>query len=168
MERVDFRTAKNIKGDYESLIDHMWRYWYAMRFIRGKKVIDAACGTGYGSLMMGWGAETVTGLDINISHTRPSGLNVRFAQADFNKDTLPKADVCVSFETIEHLEEPGYFLKELRCKELVFSIPLDMPSQFHKRSYKEEDIKELLEDTGWNLIENDIQDHKYFYGRAIR
>ena len=43
-----------------------------------------------------------------------------------------------------------------------------MPSQFHKRSYKEEDIKELLEDTGWNLIENDIQDHKYFYGRAIR
>jgi len=169
MERVDFRTAKEVKENYSSLIDHMWRYLYAMRFIREKVVLDAACGSGYGARMLSWGAKRVTGVDKDISFTEDCGPDVKFIQVDLNKDILPAVNTCVSFETIEHLENPEFFLSNLLCDELIFSIPLDSPpNEFHKIRYKEPDIMSLLEKTRWKLQESDIQDKKYFYGRAIR
>jgi hypothetical protein len=71
---------------------------------------------------------------------------------DLNKDTLPKADTCISVETLEHLNGDGFFLKNLNVNRLVFTIPINMPSRDHKLVFKtpEEGVKHIT-DNGWRI-----------------
>ena len=92
--------------------EHMHRYAFAQRFVQGGRVLDAACGEGYGSQLLAQAGADVLGLDISseaIAHAR-----VRYAgQAGLRFDcldvttlkALPDAsfDVIVSFETLEHV-----------------------------------------------------------------
>jgi hypothetical protein len=71
---------------------------------------------------------------------------------DLDKDILPEADACVSIETIEHLDGKGFFLKHLKVKDLIFSIPIDMPGGHHKLVFKTpEDGVKHLNDNGWQV-----------------
>ena len=46
--------------------EHIVRYLFASQFVRSKVVLDAACGTGYGSsLLLDKGAKKVIGVDIS-------------------------------------------------------------------------------------------------------
>src|SRR5438876_5831168 len=45
--------------------DHLARYEFATRFAAGKRVLDIACGVGYGSRMLHDSGASVTGVDIN-------------------------------------------------------------------------------------------------------
>ena len=91
--------------------EHWHRYAFARAFARGKRVLDAACGEGYGSALLAGDAREVLGLDIAeqaIAHAsaRYATLaNLRFAQGDCTALALPDAsvDVVVSFETLEHV-----------------------------------------------------------------
>ena len=77
-----------------------------------EKVLDAACGEGYGSSLLAEEAEEVTGLDIdkeaveNANHKygnkKLSYLKGSIEELPFEDHTL---DVVVSFETIEHVGE---------------------------------------------------------------
>jgi SAM-dependent methyltransferase len=168
LERIDFKTAKTSDGDYETLIDHIERYFYAMKFVRNKKVLDAACGTGYGTRMLSWGAKEIAGADKDISFAdKVDGVN--YIQADFNKDELPECDVCVSLETIEHLEDPKFFLNNLKCDELIFSVPLKSKTKFHPTVFDDQgDVEFLLKFCSWNIAEVINQKGRYVYGRATR
>lgn len=93
--------------------EHMHRYAFAQPLVRGLRVLDAACGEGYGSALMAGTAAEVLGLDVSsdtINHARKrySGhTNLQFEVADCtNLDHLPSAsfDVIASFETLEHVE----------------------------------------------------------------
>jgi SAM-dependent methyltransferase len=99
------------------LAEHVARYLLAARLAPGRRVLDAACGEGYGSAMLaGAGAASVVGVDIDaqtVAHARRRyGLNARvgdvgelpFADGDF--------DLVVSFETIEHVADPERVLGE--------------------------------------------------------
>ncbi|MDP1850301.1 MAG: class I SAM-dependent methyltransferase [Solirubrobacteraceae bacterium] len=101
------------------LAEHLARYRFAARLARGRDVLDAACGEGYGSAMLAAaGASTVVGIDIDaatVAHARAThGVDVR--QGDVSR--LPFDDVTfglvVSFETIEHVAEPERALDEFR------------------------------------------------------
>ena len=48
-----------------SEIEHMHRYTAVAPLLKGKVVLDAACGTGYGSNMLAREAERVCGIDIS-------------------------------------------------------------------------------------------------------
>lgn len=95
--------------------EHWHRYAFATRFARGKRVLDAACGEGYGSAMLARDAASVLGLDLSaqsVAHAvqryGDAGGRLRFAMADVtNLDDLPDAcfDLIVSFETLEHVHE---------------------------------------------------------------
>jgi 2-polyprenyl-3-methyl-5-hydroxy-6-metoxy-1,4-benzoquinol methylase len=102
------------------LEEHLKRYELACHFVKDKFVLDAACGTGYGSKMLAQaGARSVVGLDISydsIKHAIPlySDHNVSFVQGDihqlpFEDETF---DVVVSFETIEHIPDGSLWFKE--------------------------------------------------------
>lgn len=91
--------------------EHWHRYAFARRFVAGRRVLDVACGEGYGSALLAAVAADVTGVDIAeeaVSHARTAYAarpNLRFEQGSAAALPLPDAtiDVVVSFETIEHL-----------------------------------------------------------------
>ena len=91
--------------------EHFHRYAFAQSFAKGKRVLDAACGEGYGSRLLADSAESVLGLDLSgaaIAHARrryADRTNLRFEQGDCTALTLRDAsfDLIVSFETLEHV-----------------------------------------------------------------
>lgn len=97
--------------------EHIYRYRFALRFVKDKRVLDIACGEGYGSAALRQSkAKMVIGIDISeqtcLHARRRYGLDVLQADAQ----TIPLADrsvdVVISFETIEHLPDPHKFLDE--------------------------------------------------------
>ena len=70
---------KDCKGEME--IEHYQRYRFAAAFVEGKKVLDAACGEGYGSSILSEKAKEVTGLDI-------SAETVENANKKYGKENL--------------------------------------------------------------------------------
>ncbi|HET9484967.1 MAG TPA: class I SAM-dependent methyltransferase [Xanthomonadales bacterium] len=92
--------------------EHWHRYVFAARFARDRRVIDAACGEGYGSALLARTAASVVGLDVSeqaVAHARSrygALPNLRFERADVTALSLEpaSADVVVSFETLEHVE----------------------------------------------------------------
>jgi SAM-dependent methyltransferase len=96
----------------EIAYEHCHRYAFARRFVAGRRVLDAACGEGYGSALLGAVARHVVGVDIdaavvaNASSRYAGRGNVDFRAASVTKLPLADAsvDAVVSFETIEHLD----------------------------------------------------------------
>ena len=49
----------------EIAYEHWHRYAFARQFVAGKRVLDAACGEGYGSALLASVAASVVGVDID-------------------------------------------------------------------------------------------------------
>ena len=92
--------------------EHWHRYAFALRFAAGRRVLDAACGEGYGSALLARRAASALGVDVSpqaVEHARSRyrAGNLRFEVVDVTAlDHLPAGsfDLIVSFETLEHLE----------------------------------------------------------------
>jgi 2-polyprenyl-3-methyl-5-hydroxy-6-metoxy-1,4-benzoquinol methylase len=126
---------------------HVARYMLAREFIRpGDRVLDAACGLGYGSAILGDGtlAESVVGIDTSEwaveyarAHYAPGRPRVSFAVRDVRTIAdLPPAslDAVVSFETVEHIEDPDGFLAACRrvltpAGRIICSVPNDWTNE---------------------------------------
>ena len=162
------------------LREHLARYAWAQQFTAGQNVLDAACGTGYGKKILD--AKAYLGLDNSeeaISYAREK-YGDTFGLANL-EDGVPVDlfyNVVVSFETIEHLENPDLFLNWVakHADTFVFSIPINMPSEFHKQVYSIEQIKNLLKKYFpafklYGQVDNQIgeltKDSKYVVGYAI-
>ena len=104
-------------SDLFTFWEHVYRYAFASRFVSGKRVLDIACGEGYGgAALQKAGAAQVIGVDISETvclHARSKyGLDARLGTAE--QIPLPdrSVDVIVSFETIEHVPDAHRFLDE--------------------------------------------------------
>ncbi|HEV2174747.1 MAG TPA: class I SAM-dependent methyltransferase, partial [Nitrospira sp.] len=97
--------------------EHVHRYAFACRLVSGKRVLDIACGEGYGSAaIQRAGAAHVIGVDISeaaCAHAADKyGIDARVGSAEQIPLPDSSVDVVVSFETIEHVPAPGRFLDE--------------------------------------------------------
>jgi SAM-dependent methyltransferase len=101
---------------------HLARYRWASGFAKDRLVLDAACGTGYGSrLMAEAGALQVTSLDFSPEAAREARRSgdlgfLHFVRADAARLPLREGavDLYACFETIEHVEDDEALLREAR------------------------------------------------------
>ena len=164
---MDFTGERLVPGkvDLELEVEHMNRYIFASDLVKNKKVLDAACGTGYGTALLAQSAERVFGIDISkeaISYAESnySAKNVNFAVANIEKLPFESDffDVVVSFETIEHVDtqKQEKFLSEVKRilkKDGIFIISTPnkevyknrVKNHFHLSEFSFDDFKSFLE-----------------------
>ena len=145
--------------------EHWHRYAFVASIVRGLRVLDAACGEGYGSFLLARAAAQVTGIDISgdaVTHAREryASSNLAFIQGSVTKLPFPdhSVDVVVSFETIEHLAPQREMLAEFRrvlapTGVLVISSPNrpvyneagSVENHFHVSELDRAELKALLD-----------------------
>jgi SAM-dependent methyltransferase len=91
--------------------------WIAQR-VGALRVIDMACGEGYGTAVLARTAAAVVGVDANPdahehARLRYTDPNLRFERALVEGFSEP-ADAVVFLQTIEHLQDPGAVLDHFR------------------------------------------------------
>lgn len=147
----------------EIAAEHYQRYQLASQIVRGKTVLDAACGEGYGSSLLARDADKVFGLDIDDASVRDASAkygaqNLTFIQGSIANLPFRDSffDVAVSYETIEHVdaETQRLFLTEIKRTLkpggiLIMSTPnkavyTDMVSGYNKFHVKEFYVEEYI------------------------
>jgi 2-polyprenyl-3-methyl-5-hydroxy-6-metoxy-1,4-benzoquinol methylase len=101
--------------------EHLVRYQLAAKLAPGLKVLDIACGSGYGANILAVaGAKQVVAVDISPEAIMaaqkkysPAGISFKVGDAEEIKEAAESFDLIVSFETIEHLKNPEKYLAEL-------------------------------------------------------
>ncbi|MFM8333644.1 MAG: class I SAM-dependent methyltransferase [Candidatus Methylumidiphilus sp.] len=181
--KIEFTGERCIPNCCEkSLVDtHIERYKFATQYVKGKTVLDIACGVGYGSVILGEaGAVHVDGVDIsseavNYAKSEYNLENVQFHEGDITSFSSPsKYDVITCFETIEHVDDYVASLSNLYgslktggC--LIISSPYrvvtsplakslaDKPvNKFHVREFMPDELKASLVQCGFLVNEADI------------
>ena len=139
--------------------EHLVRYRLAAQLAHSRRVLDAACGEGYGTAMLAAAeASEAVGVDVDeptIAHAAKRYPGASFSVGDLT--ALPfgdgRFDLVVSFETIEHVKEPERALDELRRVladdgVLLISTPNKhrylVENEFHEREFTHEEFVELL------------------------
>jgi len=91
-----------------SLQEHVARYRFAREHTRGQ-ILDVACGTGYGTAMLG-----AIGVDLSLEALRYARRHpAPYVAADAARLPFGRVfDSVVSFETIEHVPDPERFVAE--------------------------------------------------------
>jgi SAM-dependent methyltransferase len=120
---AEFTGERVIPGevDVDLLNEHLARYTFASRLARGKRVLDAGCGAGYGSAELAHAAKCVVGIDraaeaVGFAREHYRLPNLNFVEASCTALPYKDAgfDLIVAFEVIEHLENWRDFLREAR------------------------------------------------------
>lgn len=144
-ERIVWQNPREHLKEFQQCLNY---YMEAMQYAKDKVVSDAACGTGFGSLLLSLVAERVLAYDIRGPFDIPShsASNIYFTERDFDKEVMGHtSDLTVSIETIEHLADPDFFLSQLPSPALFFTIPCyGDKNPYHKIQYSEENAKALI------------------------
>jgi len=163
---------KECQPDSDIFLEHEARYKFVMGMVKGKIVLDLACGTGYGTKMMfGAGAKEIWGGDIdseligdNKEHYKED--KIFFRKMDVAAIPFPDNyfDIVVSFETVEHtlkceqfmgeakriLREGGLFIMSTPNK--IATTKLAVKNPFHVREFVKGELAACLADH-FNKIE---------------
>jgi len=146
--------------------DHFSRYLACRGLCAGRVVLDAACGSGYGSNALASVAEQVYGIDVdpaavdyatqNYGRSNTSFRNASVTEIPFEDASI---DVVVSFETLEHIPADAQlaFMGEIKRVlrpngTLVMSTPDRLitdergtENEFHVHELTEAEFSDLLE-----------------------
>jgi cyclopropane fatty-acyl-phospholipid synthase-like methyltransferase len=165
---AEFTGERIIPGrvDPDLLNEHFARYVFAARLARGKRVLDAGCGAGYGSAELAKSANFVTGFDVSGEAIQFAREQYRLPNLAFERAScaaLPYADgafdLVIAFEVIEHLENWREFLTEVRrvlvpAGQFIVSTPNRRyyaetrekigPNPFHVHEFEYREFREEL------------------------
>jgi SAM-dependent methyltransferase len=108
------------EGGCQIAYEHLHRYFFALRWAESARVLDLACGNGYGAALLARRARHVWALDIDgetIAGARKSwqSRNMTFLRGDATQLPLPDGsiDLVVAMEVLEHLDEQSLLLQEI-------------------------------------------------------
>ena len=146
--------------------EHLHRYAYATQFVQNRRVLDLACGEGYGSYLLAKTAKSVAGIDIDnnsIKHARNKYIkqNLEFRVGSITEVPIGGErlfDVAVCFEALEHIEDHQKLLSEVKRlltpegvfivstpNKTVYSDEPQFNNPFHVHELYFDEFRELLE-----------------------
>ncbi|OGG04309.1 hypothetical protein A2Z33_04125 [Candidatus Gottesmanbacteria bacterium RBG_16_52_11] len=154
------RTDPDNPSVYPVLLEHLAAYRFAVAYVRGKKVLELGCGTGYGAQLIARNARQVTAIDIDratietcqAANTR---RNLKFLTSPVETFSDGRRyDVVVSFQVIEHLRNPAKLLETAgkhltKPGVLILSTPNKTTqgyneNPFHFREFTAGELEEFL------------------------
>jgi SAM-dependent methyltransferase len=120
LELTGERTLPDVPAENYWFRRHLAVYeWIGARVI-GRRVIDMACGEGYGSEVLSRGASSVLGVDANPEAHEHARLRYQRQNLTFERGLVethgePGAFEAVVFlQTIEHVQDPAAVLEHFR------------------------------------------------------
>lgn len=149
---------------------HLKRYLFALPSCEGRAVLDLGCGVGYGAAKLAEVAQHVVGGDIDVesidfARRRYGRANLEFIDLDATALTFDDAsfDVVCSFETIEHVDDPGALAREaarvLRPDGTLFVSTPRSPqttyspaNPYHRVEFSPNDFEEVLRQHFFDVI----------------
>ena len=141
MERIMLDKKLVDEMEQDMLIRrHIERYALVRQYAFGR-VIDAACGVGYGTYLVAKNPDVkeIVGVDCDSETIDFAKENYEGGKIKFNCTTFEKVtedfDVLLSLETIEHLEEPeilAEMAKRCHIKEIIVSYPMKKTTHYNK------------------------------------
>ena len=140
---------------------HLARYAFAARQLQPERVLDIACGAGYGSQLLAQQRAGISVLGVDVSEaaidyarTHYSAPNVEFRVSDaLDFEDTDGFDSIVSLETVEHVKAPGALLSHLSSLlrpggVLIASVPttpsVDL-NPHHLHDFTERSFRQLVE-----------------------
>ncbi len=179
MEFTGERFIPNFMLDKELEVEHLQRYYSIIDLIKGKVVVDAASGEGYGADLLAQHAQSVYGIDISqeaieCAREKYHKENLYFINASIEHLPFPdnSIDVVVSFETIEHVDEDiqHCFMNEVRRVLdddgiLIISTP-DKEVYADMRNYSNDfHVKEFYKHEFYNFLSAYFERVDFYYQR---
>lgn len=161
MSRVLF-TGERLHDDDAlfgvDLLRHRAAYAYAIAKAKesgAQRVLDLGCGIGYGAAELGEALPSVFAIDRILPDERARRSPVRFLTADIRGLPIPPRtfDLIVSFQVIEHLEEPSFYLEAIASMLRPGGVAIittpnlkksDKENPFHVREYTSDELADLL------------------------
>jgi GT2 family glycosyltransferase/SAM-dependent methyltransferase len=152
--------------DLQVVYEHYHRYALAARFTTGARVLDLACGEGFGPALLAAGAREVVGVDIDPRTVQHAAAHYRRDNLHFTVGSMidPQLlagaepfDVITCFEALEHVEEqdtliavvvrllvPGGLFLTSTPDVTVYSHEHGNDNPFHVRELTEPEFQALL------------------------
>lgn len=137
------------------LARHRSAYEFARPLLRGRRALELGCGAGYGTVSLRGEAKLLVGVDRVAPDAAHRGPQLCYLRADLG--ALPLAprsfDAALSFQVIEHLEDPGLLVRALsRCLRpeglaLVSTPNIEMSdgvNPYHVREYRADELAACL------------------------
>ncbi|MBW1844575.1 MAG: class I SAM-dependent methyltransferase [Deltaproteobacteria bacterium] len=162
----------------EALRISLERYGFAARYARSGRLLDVACGVGYGTRFLTDRAEQVTtALGVELSEDAVAYANGRYANDrtgflacdGMQFEDAEGFDTIVSIETIEHLPDPEGFVERLvgllrPGGHLVGSVPIT-PSvdanPHHLHDFTDRSFRGLVGRHGLEVLDDLVQDQPF-------
>jgi 2-polyprenyl-3-methyl-5-hydroxy-6-metoxy-1,4-benzoquinol methylase len=145
-------------GDARFALDlarHQAAYQHARARVHGGRVLDLGCGSGHGAALLADAGAAVIGIDRIAPDAASRVAGVHFARADLHGLPLraKSFDLVVSFQVIEHLEDPTAYLAAiaglLRAGGLaILTTPnaatSDGVNPYHVHEYRADELAAVL------------------------
>jgi SAM-dependent methyltransferase len=137
------------------LARHRAAYEYAGRELAGRRVLELGCGSGYGASSLAEAAQLLVAVDRVAPDPVARSGRARFCRADLRRLPLRPArfDAVVSFQVIEHLEDPTPYLRAIAALlgpdgVALLSTPnvlmSDGVNPYHVHEYRGDELASLL------------------------
>ncbi len=176
------RTLPDVPEENYWYRRHLAVYGWIAASVVGRRVIDMACGEGYGAALLAASAASVVGVDANPEAHEHARLryelpNLRFERAMVETYAEP-ADAVVFLQTIEHLRDPaavlGHFASMLCPGGVVFVTTPNVltlapkgaqrsGNPWHVREYRFEEFTQLC-----RASFADVQFYGLYHARKLR
>lgn len=118
LELTGERTLPDVPEENYWYRRHLAVYEWIAAQVGGKRVVDMACGEGYGSEVLARTAASVVGVDANPEAHEHARLRYVRPHLRFERDLVEtfseESDAVVFLQTIEHVQNPGEILEHFK------------------------------------------------------